>query len=458
MAEAEITAKETRITRGTRAEGEVAFQSSENEFITPNITPEKAFKWFYGNIHIQTQIVNLLPQVFPGEPRIFVEDEDGEPVDDLSVWIAKQAAIAGIYPSMKVSFLDSLSHGCSIKSPGYRNRNGRYEIDEIRDLFSISFRQAPNDALFRGAQNPLMPGIIWDAAEKRIRVYQTDERGTTRNEIKNFSIIRDPMTPFPAGRAYCVPVYQVIGKVDHADHAADQQVNRVGAPLIFPQVVGPMTPDMKTWGDNFVKKWGKDTGFFIPDGIAFPDVKIRESSAARDREEQIIRWIRYFFNPTTILQEGTGTSIGSSDSGASEIWNNYIAGTQAWIEEQYEAFLQPLLTANGYDDVFVRIQLKRPSTDRTGSMLEQLKVGIEGKALLPDDIRRNLPDLDLGEYTPELEAALKAAYAAPAGIFGNLEGFTGKEAKGATQAERKILAANEASLQAIERILQKGGE
>ena len=107
---------------------------------------------------------------------------------------------------------------------------------------------------------------------------------------------------------------------------------------------------------------------------------------------------------------------------------------RAWIEEQYEAFLQPLLTANGYDDVFVRIQLKRPSTDRTGSMLEQLKVGIEGKALLPDDIRRNLPDLDLGEYTPELEAALKAAYAAPAGIFGNLEGFTGKEAKGATQA------------------------
>ena len=45
---------------------------------------------------------------------------------------------------------------------------------------------------------------------------------------------------------------------------------------------------------------------FHPDGIAFPDVKIRESSAARDREEQIIRWIRYFFNPTTILQEGTG--------------------------------------------------------------------------------------------------------------------------------------------------------
>ena len=99
MAEAEITAKETRITRGTRAEGEVAFQSSENEFITPNITPEKAFKWFYGNIHIQTQIVNLPPAGIPGASRrIFVEDEDGEPVDDLSAWIAKQAAIAGIYP------------------------------------------------------------------------------------------------------------------------------------------------------------------------------------------------------------------------------------------------------------------------------------------------------------------------------------------------------------------------
>jgi len=139
------------------------------------------------------------------------------------------------------------------------------------------------------------------------------------------------------------------------------------------------------------------------------------------------------------------------------IWNNFIGGTQAWIEEQYEGFLQPLLTANGYDDTYVRIQLKRPELDRSEVVAQQIQTAIAGKSILPEEIRRNLSELDLGEYSDEIAAALETAYAAPAPtLFGNLEGFTGKEAQGATAAERKIIAANEASLQAIERILSRG--
>jgi hypothetical protein len=66
MAEPELTPKETRVTRGTKAEGEVSFQSSENAYTAPKITPETARNYFEQNIHLATQIVNLLPQVFPG--------------------------------------------------------------------------------------------------------------------------------------------------------------------------------------------------------------------------------------------------------------------------------------------------------------------------------------------------------------------------------------------------------
>ena len=456
MAEAEITAKETRITRGTRAEGEVAFQSSENAYTAPDLTPEKAWKYLTGNIHLRNQIVNMQVQVFPGEPAIYVEDADGEKVDELSAWIAQQAARAQVYPSMKIAWTECMGFGCSVKSPGYRNRNGRYELDEIRDLPAISFRQAPTSRGMVAPPNPLMPGIVYDTKEQRVRVYQSQSDTLAQAELKNISIIRDPSTAFPAGVAYCLPAYPVIAAIDHANHAADQQVHRVGAPLIFPQVTGPMTPDMKTWGDNFVKKWGKDTGFFLPDGLTFPDVKIRESQTARDRLEMLTHWLEAYFNPTTVLKS-EGTTIGGTDSGAMRIWNNFIGGTQAWIEEQYEGFLQPLLTANGYDDTYVRIQLKRPELDRSEVVAQQIQTAIAGKAILPEEIRRNLSELDLGEYSDEVATALVAAYPAAApGIFGNLEGFTGKEAKGATQAERKILAANEASLQAIERILSRG--
>ena len=64
--EPELTPKETRVTRGTKAEGEVSFQSSENAYAAPKITPETARNYFEQNIHLATQIVNLLPQVFPG--------------------------------------------------------------------------------------------------------------------------------------------------------------------------------------------------------------------------------------------------------------------------------------------------------------------------------------------------------------------------------------------------------
>ncbi len=461
MAEPDPKPKETRVVRGAKAEGDVSFQSSENAYVAPKITPGKARNYFEQNIHLATQIVNLVPQVFPGAPDVYVEDRDLERVDDLSKWIARVAEDVGVYSSMKSAWTDTMSHGCSVKSAGYVYRGGRYEIDEIRDLPAITFRQRPHNLeITTSPPNPLMPGILWDAKAKKVRAFQSTGDWFTFTELKNFTIIRDPSTPFPAGRAYCLPAYHIIGAIDHANKAADQQVHRIGAPLIFPQITETITSDLKAWGDNFVKRWGKDTGFIIPPGVDFPEVKIWESKTASERLDRLVDWLTFYFNPTTILKSGAGTVIGASDSGAMRVWNNYIGGTQAWIEEQYESFLQPILTANGYDDLNVRIQLKRPELDRSSVVAEQLKVGIEGRALTREDIRRNLSELDLGELTDEVRAELDAEYAAATTpmLFENVAGFTRPEDRALSSAERKIVAANLASLRAIEKILEKGGE
>jgi len=124
-----------------------------------------------------------------------------------------------------------------------------------------------------------MPGVVWDVKEKRVRVFQTLDDTLALHELKNFTIIRDPSAPFPAGRAYCLPAYHIIGAIDHANKAADQQVHRVGAPLIFPQITETITADLKTWGDNFVRTWGKDTGFVIP-----PAWRFQTSRSGRARQ------------------------------------------------------------------------------------------------------------------------------------------------------------------------------
>jgi hypothetical protein len=142
MAEPELTPKETRVTRGTKAEGEVSFQSSENAYTAPKITPETARNYFEQNIHLATQIVNLLPQVFPGAPDIYVEDRDLERVDDLSRWIARTAESVGVYPSMKASWIDTMSHGCSVKSAGMSSGTG-----DTRSTRSGICRRSRSDSL-----------------------------------------------------------------------------------------------------------------------------------------------------------------------------------------------------------------------------------------------------------------------------------------------------------------------
>jgi len=94
---------------------------------------------------------------------------------------------------MKASWIDTMSHGCSVKSAGYVFRNGRYEIDEIRDLPAITFRQPPRTlGMSQAPPNPLMPGVVWDVKEKRVRVFQTLDDTLALHELKNFTIIRDP--------------------------------------------------------------------------------------------------------------------------------------------------------------------------------------------------------------------------------------------------------------------------
>jgi len=122
------------------------------------------------------------------------------------------------------------------------------------------------------------------------------------------------------------------------------------------------------------------------------------------------------------------------------VWNNFIGGTQAWIEEQYEAFLQPVLAANGYDDLNVRHPAQAPGTRPVGSHREPAPGRHRGQGLTRDDIRRNLSELDLGELTDEVRAELDATYAAaPATLFENLAGFTRKEGRRVSAAERKII-------------------
>lgn len=398
------------VKRGGKATGEPVFVSALNEYTAPALTPELAYRYLTQNIHLGNNLVNMRAQIFPEEPVVDVVDLNENVDEAATVFIRAQWYAVQGYASMQRSWRECMGFGCSVKSPGYGVKGGRFVLIEIRDLPAITFRNPPlTAATLNGVANGLMPGISYDSATGEIEVWQTLSDGLKKERIKNFVIIRDPATPAPAGLAYCLPCYPVISAIDNANKAADQQVMRTGAPLIFPQLT-TMSGDMKTWGEQFIKRWGKNVGFVLPPGVTFANPMIHESDSANVRLDKLIKWIDGYFNPTTVLRK-EGSSIGGTDMAMMAVWNNFIAGTQAWLEYAYEEMLNPVLKANGYNERYVRIRLKRPQLDRATERREQVKIGILGKALLPEEIRKNLTELDLPDLDDELRSRLDAAYA-----------------------------------------------
>jgi len=429
-----------------KSEGEVRLTIGDSGYTPQSVTPGNVTA-FLQNIHISNQIQNLLVQVFPGPPDIWVEDVDGELDDDLTSWIKETAARVDLYASMRVSWYETIGYGCSVKSLGYTRRGGRYELTELRDLPAQTFGQYPGHG---NVQNSLMPGIVIVGDETE--VWQTYDTSMKTQRIRNYQIVREPTTPQPAGRAYALPCYPVVAAINHSNKAADQQVERIGSPIILPQIEGTITQDLKAWGDAFVKKWGRNTGFIIPPGITFPDVKIRESPAAKDRLDALISWIESYFNPTTVLKK-TGDTIGGSDTQAGRIWAGFIGGTQSWIEQAYEAMLRPLLDRNGYEDRYIKIRLARPELDRSQERREQVRLGVEAKALTLEEIRDNLSELELSELSPGITAELRRQYPGPAAsVFGNT--VTPAEEEIMQRTEEYLTKYNDAASKAIRKIVE----
>jgi len=105
----ELTPKETRVTRGTKAEGEVSFQSSENAYTAPKITPETARNYFEQNIPPRYADRQPPPAGLPGGAGHLRRRTATWSVSTTSRdWIARTAESVGVYPSMKASWIDTI--------------------------------------------------------------------------------------------------------------------------------------------------------------------------------------------------------------------------------------------------------------------------------------------------------------------------------------------------------------
>lgn len=415
------------------------------------------------NIHYADNKQNLMMQVFPGPPEITVKDAAGEIDEELTAWTIAAFERIGGYAAMQITVSDILDYGASVKSPGIERRNGEYELTEVRNLPAKSFSM-PNGGYI---VNPLMPGISIDMAGN-IVVYQYDPATGISETITNYVIVKRPEAPEPAGIAYCLPVYAILAEIDFANKAAIQQVNRIGAPVFLPKAIDSISSEdyaeLVNWHKQMARTWGPQTSHLLPPGIEFPDLRIHEGTTARDFIDTRVRWISAFFNPTTDL-DVSGTALGATDSGRMEIWANYIISWQRLAETWIERLFDLCHEYNGRAGYHTHIELRRPGVEMSALRLQYIQGLVAAKAITTEEIRDNARDV-LALRTTDADVLLQLREQYPAasvmGLFGNttedVPNFTRPEDRIMAETEQKMIRANEASLEAIRRIMHYAGE
>lgn len=420
------------------------------------VTVETVREWT-NSVYLAKNVKDFGVQIYPEPPTITViNDDKNEEVPELTKEIEQNFKDVRAWSAIQNVYPDIAFWGASLNSIGRAKVDGRWTITEIRHLPAESFTGYQAGTII----NPLLPGITIDS-DGNPMFFQTDYETYQTKLLTNVTSITDLSTPKYAGKAICYPLYRLMATIELVDTALCQQINRIGAPTIMPQVNPDYTPrpskdEIKAWFTEFAKRWGKDSAFVIPPWATFPELRIRETTTAADLKAVLVKYINDYFNPLSAFQTES-RALGTSDYTRGQVYADYIKSLQEmsveWLEREYNTILE----MNGYVNHSCHIELKRPTVDKSSAKMEQIKVGIAGRSLTKAEIRNNLNDLELQETTPELELLLEKEYQAAGGFsFGNVadvENFTSPEEKIMSYTEKQIIELNKKAMEGIYKIM-----
>lgn len=417
--------------------------------VNPSTVPE-----LQQNVHYQDAVANIMRQIYPAPPEVWVTDADGETDQKLTDEAVAEFERLGCWDLMQFVARDIYGWGCFVYSPGIVQAGGLWKIEELRHLPPESFGWLPPVTTSHSIPNDLMPGITIDG-DGNLDVWQVNYATGQQMRLDNVRTVREHGTPAPSGIAHMRPAYNLLSLIDYGMQAEVQQVNRIGAPALLLKAVDEIDDEdyasLQDWSQTFLRSWGKDTAALLPPGVELPTLNIREGTTAREFVNQLVDWIRVYANPMSDMSS-TG-ALGTSDAGRMEIWANFVASEQTLAEHWLEELFDWLLHANGWEGYHTHIRLRRPSIDKTAIRLQYLQV-LAGD-MTREERRDNATDvLELHEWSDELNLQIEQdnpqTSPALAGLFGNTESIGDPENFSAK--EDKIMQRN---LTAVEKINQQ---
>lgn len=392
--------------------GTIYISSEGDYFSEPEINAD-LIRDLKSNIYMVGIIRKEVLLIFSDKYTIEINDKVGDVDEDLSKTITSMcdATDVKLWPAMQKAYADIFTYGPAIFNPVWGYEGTDYILKKLRSLPAYTFKDAPSTAY--GTQGELLQGIVLND-KNEIEYHQVDNDGIIQ-KLENVFAIKDPTVPEIAGKSVILPLIPMIAMIKFGWKAQMQQVNRVGAKILFLKITDPQEASNLNgnvsdvaYGSELIQKWGKDTSFVLRGNMEVIDLGIKDDSNNLEIINALHKTLIDYISPSSLLSTEKGV-LGGSDQSREQLLLKYIAGIHTWLESGFETLLQQYLDYNGYVNYTVRIHIPTPAIDKSDLKAKQAELLSKTRSGHINEIRALLdqPELDeegLEELKVEVES------------------------------------------------------
>ena len=324
------------------------------------------------DIYVEAVLKKQRNLIFNEKYKLSVIDiATGEVDDELSkqMYSMCESKNVRIWAKMQRSYDDSFLWGISPYNPVWgvdpEAETNEIRLLKLRHLPPETFKTEPegSDDIY----SPILKGIIPDK-DGELEFHQEPKADETPELIKNVFYVKNPADRGFAGDPIIIPMVGILGMLGFTWNTQMEQVNRVGAKILFMKVTNPTKATVNKFqsiehANDILSGWGKDTGFVIPENFDPVDLKLTDDSNNLEVIDALSNLIMEYVTPASFISAGQETRLGGNDNAQKELLDNYIRGVHSWIEDQFEMLLMRYLEYNQYTGFEVKITIPMPSHD-----------------------------------------------------------------------------------------------
>lgn len=390
--------------------------STGDFYTSPKINADTILK-LIDDIYVQGVIKKQRNLIFNEKYSIEVIDTKTRKVDEElsnTMFAMCESKNVRLWARMQQAYFDSFCWGIAPFNPvwGVDKEADTTEIRllKLRHLPPESFKTAPSSQT--DIYSPILQGIVPDK-DGELEFHQEPKANETPVLVKNVFYIKNPADRGFAGDPIIVPMVSILGMLGFTWNTQMEQVNRVGAKILFMRVKNPQGASTRNnsvsdndYANAIVKNWGKDTAFVLRENFEIEDVKLTDDSNNLEIIDALNNLIIEYVTPASFISKGQETRLGGNDNAQKELLDNYIRGVHSWLEDQFEMLLMRYLEYNQYTGYTVNIKIPTPSHDSREDNRKDAEAGFLTQSLDQNELRKLL------SHQPKTEEELKklAAY------------------------------------------------